>query len=139
MRIHRIELQAFGPFAGRETVDLEPLNDAGLFLLDGPTGAGKSTVLSAVCYALYGSIPGRRSVDTLASTHAAPGARPEAGPDQAALRPEPGRTPLGGLTLRSTADTAQTTASLKAPATASKPWCAQERRVGTGQGFCLVN
>ncbi|MGT2478529.1 hypothetical protein ACU4GR_05765 [Methylobacterium oryzae CBMB20] len=70
---------------------------------------------------------------------AAPGARPEAGPDQAALRPEPGRTPLGGLTLRSTADTAQTTASLKAPATASKPWCAQERRVGTGQGFCLVN
>lgn len=77
MRIHRIELQAFGPFAGRETVDLEPLNDAGLFLLDGPTGAGKSTVLSAVCFALYGSIPGRRSVDTLASTHAAPGTRPE--------------------------------------------------------------
>ena len=77
MRIHRLELQAFGPFAGRETVDLDPLNDAGLFLLDGPTGAGKSTVLSAVCFALYGSIPGRRSVDTLASTHAAPGTRPE--------------------------------------------------------------
>lgn len=73
----------------------------------------------------------------------APGSRPEAGPDQAALRPEPGRAPLGSLTLRGTAaDPAQTTASLRAPATgsgASKPWCAQERRVGTGQGFCLVN
>ena len=59
MRIHRIELQAFGPFAGRETVDLEPLNEAGLFLLDGPTGAGKSTVLAAVCFALYGTLPGQ--------------------------------------------------------------------------------
>ena len=77
MRIHRIELQAFGPFAGRETVDLEPLNEAGLFLLDGPTGAGKSTVLAAVCFALYGTLPGQRSADSLASTHASPGTRPE--------------------------------------------------------------
>lgn len=77
MRIHRIELQAFGPFAGRETVDLEPLNEAGLFLLDGPTGAGKSTVLAAVCFALYGTLPGQRSADSLASTHALPGTRPE--------------------------------------------------------------
>ncbi|MBN6824687.1 hypothetical protein JRF84_34590, partial [Methylobacterium organophilum] len=48
------------------------------------------------------------------------------------------REPLRGTA----ADPAQTTASLRAPATgsgASKPWCAQERRVGTGQGFCLVN
>ncbi|MGU3543467.1 hypothetical protein [Methylobacterium sp. A52T] len=55
----------------------------------------------------------------------------------------PGRVPLGSLPLRGTAaDPAQTTASLKVPATgpgASKPWCAQERRIGTGQGFCLVN
>ncbi|MGE8131094.1 hypothetical protein ACQKQD_29350 [Methylobacterium sp. NPDC080182] len=73
----------------------------------------------------------------------APGSRAEAGPDPVALRPAPGRVPVGSLTLRGTAaDPAQTTASLKVPATgpgASKPWCAQERRIGTGQGFCLVN
>lgn len=77
MRIHRLELEAFGPFAGRETVDMESLNDAGLFLLDGPTGSGKSTVLAAVCFALYGTVPGKRTADTVASTHAPIGTRPE--------------------------------------------------------------
>lgn len=65
----------------------------------------------------------------------APGLRLGTGPDQTAFRPAPGRSPLGSTA----ADPAQTTASLKAPSAASKPWCAQERRVGTGQGFCLVN
>ncbi|WP_345820749.1 hypothetical protein ABC766_01300 [Methylobacterium fujisawaense] len=54
--------------------------------------------------------------------------------------PDPVPTPPGSLALRSTAaDAAQTTASLKAPSATPKPWCAQERRVGTGLGFCLVN
>lgn len=77
MRIHRLELQAFGPFAGRETVDFTVLNEAGLFLLDGPTGSGKSTVLSAICFALYGTVPGGRTPDSVASTHASVGTRPE--------------------------------------------------------------
>ncbi|WP_457108607.1 hypothetical protein [Methylobacterium sp. P5_C11] len=69
-----------------------------------------------------------------------PGLRLGAVPDQAAIRPEPARTPPGGPALRSAAsDATQTTASLKAPSAAPKPWCAQERRVGTGLGFCLVN
>lgn len=77
MRIHRLELQAFGPFAGREEVDFTVLNDAGLFLLDGPTGAGKSTVLAGICFALYGSVPGERSPESLASTQSPLGTRPE--------------------------------------------------------------
>ena len=77
MRIHRLELQAFGPFAGRENVDFSELNEAGLFLLDGPTGAGKSTVLAGICFALYGTVPGGRSAEGLASTQSPIGTRPE--------------------------------------------------------------
>jgi DNA repair protein SbcC/Rad50 len=77
MRIHGLQVQAFGPFAGREEVDFGVLNDAGLFLLDGPTGAGKSTVLAGICFALYGSVPGDRTPESLASTQAPIGTRPE--------------------------------------------------------------
>jgi len=77
MRIHGLQLQAFGPFAGRQEVDFGVLNDAGLFLLDGPTGAGKSTVLAGICFALYGSVPGDRTPESLASTQAPIGTRPE--------------------------------------------------------------
>ena len=68
---------AFGPFAGTETVDFDALNDAGLFLLTGPTGAGKTSLLDAVCFALYGRCPGARGVKTLKSQHAADRRRPE--------------------------------------------------------------
>jgi exonuclease SbcC len=54
MRIHSLRLRAFGPFAGEQFIDFEPLGAGGLFLLDGPTGAGKSTVLDAITFALYG-------------------------------------------------------------------------------------
>ncbi len=54
MRLHRLRLRAFGPFAGEQSIDFEPLGAGGLFLLDGPTGAGKSTVLDAITFALYG-------------------------------------------------------------------------------------
>lgn len=77
MRLHRLEIQAIGPFAEREEIDFADLDQAGLFLLDGPTGAGKSTVLASICYALYGSVPGQRKLDSLHSTLAAPGVRPE--------------------------------------------------------------
>ena len=60
MRLHRLEVTAFGPFAGTETLDLDGLGASGLFLLHGPTGAGKTTVLDAVCFALFGQVPGSR-------------------------------------------------------------------------------
>ena len=61
MRLHSLEVTAFGPFAGTASVDFDELSDAGLFLLTGPTGAGKSSVLDAVCFALYGDVPGDRA------------------------------------------------------------------------------
>lgn len=80
MRLHRLDITAFGPFGGSQSVDFDELSSAGLFLLHGPTGAGKTSVLDAVCYALYGSVPGVRQSGqglTLRSDHAATGTRTE--------------------------------------------------------------
>ncbi len=54
MKLHTLEIQAFGPFAGKQTIEFSALGENPLFLIDGPTGAGKSSILHAVCYALYG-------------------------------------------------------------------------------------
>lgn len=73
MRIHALEIAAFGPFAGTERIDFDTLSDAGLFLLCGPTGAGKTSVLDAVCFGLYGEVPGdRNAAKRLRSDHADP-------------------------------------------------------------------
>lgn len=78
MRIHRLEIQAFGPFADRQVIDFDELGAHGLFLLNGPTGAGKTSILDAICYALYGSVPGSRQTSKrLRSDHAAPDTSPE--------------------------------------------------------------
>ncbi|MDR7172235.1 exonuclease SbcC [Nocardia kruczakiae] len=60
MRLHRLELTAFGPFAETARVDFDELGADGLFLLHGHTGAGKTTVLDAIAFALYGRVPGAR-------------------------------------------------------------------------------
>ncbi|MFJ7769822.1 AAA family ATPase [Streptomyces sp. NPDC097107] len=80
MRLHRLDVTAFGPFGASQGVDFDDLSAAGLFLLHGPTGAGKTSVLDAVCYALYGSVPGARQSGqgmSLRSDHAAVGTRTE--------------------------------------------------------------
>ncbi|WP_353941134.1 SMC family ATPase [Streptomyces sp. HUAS MG91] len=82
MRLHTLRITAFGPFGGSQEVDFDALSSAGLFLLHGPTGAGKTSVLDAVCYALYGSVPGARQSaagqgQNLRSDHAEPGVRTE--------------------------------------------------------------
>ena len=61
MRIERIEFEAIGPFAEYFDIDLNKLGDAALFLIDGPTGAGKSTILDAITYAIYGDTSGSES------------------------------------------------------------------------------
>jgi exonuclease SbcC len=77
VRIHRLEISAFGPFAGTEHIDFDRLSAHGLFLLNGPTGAGKTSVLDAVCFALYGSVPGaRQDGKRLRSDHAEAAAEP---------------------------------------------------------------
>ncbi|MEW2124100.1 SMC family ATPase [Streptomyces sp. NPDC007259] len=73
MRLHTLRITAFGPFGATEEIDFDALSSAGLFLLHGPTGAGKTSVLDAVCYALYGAVPGARQSPgtSLRSDHAA--------------------------------------------------------------------
>ncbi|MBF4620858.1 AAA family ATPase [Clavibacter sp. VKM Ac-2542] len=77
MDLHRLTLQAIGPFAGEHVIDLAELGRSGLFLLEGPTGSGKSTLIDAVVFALYGSLASEGSSrDRLHSHHAAPGVEP---------------------------------------------------------------
>ncbi|MFG2503177.1 AAA family ATPase [Streptomyces sp. NPDC048441] len=81
MRLHRLRITAFGPFGTTQDIDFDELSAAGLFLLHGPTGAGKTSVLDAVCYGLYGSVPGARQGGgqgvTLRSDYAQPTVRTE--------------------------------------------------------------
>ncbi len=73
MRPIRIRMQAFGPFAGTETVDFTRLGERAFFLIHGPTGAGKTTLLDALCFSLYGDTSGgERDARAMRSDHAAP-------------------------------------------------------------------
>lgn len=70
MRPERLRISAFGPYAGEEDVDFSVLENHTLFLICGPTGAGKSTILDAMCYALYGKTSGAvRSGEDLRSNY----------------------------------------------------------------------
>lgn len=74
MRPLYLSLCAFGPYAGREELNLEQFGQSGLVLVAGDTGAGKTTIFDAVCYALFGKLSGRvRGVETVRSDYAAPG------------------------------------------------------------------
>jgi exonuclease SbcC len=78
MRLHRLAVTAFGPFAGTVEADLDEVGRDGLFLLWGPTGAGKTTLLDAVVFALYGRVPGARGEEKrLRSDHADAATRTE--------------------------------------------------------------
>ncbi|GHD14230.1 nuclease SbcCD subunit C [Nocardiopsis kunsanensis] len=72
MRLHTLTVRAFGPFAGQEHVDFDRLTAGGLFLVHGPTGAGKTSILDAVCFALYGRVPGARHNDRSPKSDHAP-------------------------------------------------------------------
>ena len=71
MKIRWLRIQGIGPFAGEHTVDFSAFEDSGLFLLDGPTGAGKSTLIDAITFALYGDVARTKdaSKDRLRSNH----------------------------------------------------------------------
>jgi exonuclease SbcC len=77
VRLHRLEITAFGPFSGTVEVDFDALAGAGLFLIQGRTGAGKTSVLDALCFALYGQVPGARNAAKGLRSHHAPA---DAGP-----------------------------------------------------------
>ena len=61
MKLKRLEFEGIGSFVDRMEIDFETLSGAGLFLIEGPTGSGKSTILDAIVFALYGSVAGANS------------------------------------------------------------------------------
>ena len=71
MKIRWLRITGIGPFTGTHTVDFSAFEDSGLFLLDGPTGAGKSTLIDAITFALYGDVARTKdaSKDRLRSNH----------------------------------------------------------------------
>jgi exonuclease SbcC len=73
MRPLKLTLSAFGPFPNQEVIDFSLLGHSPFFLINGPTGSGKSTILDAICYALYGSTTGNeRTGDQMRSDLADP-------------------------------------------------------------------
>ena len=71
MILHNLEFEAFMAYPKRQEINFDTLNSAGVFLLNGPTGAGKTTILDAICYALYGETSSDRESAKLHSTYAA--------------------------------------------------------------------
>lgn len=73
MRPIRIEMSAFGPYAGKQIVEMDRLGTSGIYLITGDTGAGKTTIFDAIVFALYGTASSdRRSGDMLRSRYAEP-------------------------------------------------------------------
>ena len=74
MKPIKLALSAFGPYADRAPdIDFERFSEKGLFLISGDTGAGKTTIFDAVCYALFGEVSGSyRKTQNLRSEYAKP-------------------------------------------------------------------
>lgn len=73
MKPLRLTLSAFGPYPKEQTLDFRKLYNRSLFLIHGPTGAGKTTILDAIAFALYGECSGHtRDTKRIRSDHAMP-------------------------------------------------------------------
>jgi exonuclease SbcC len=71
--MHRLEIEGFGPFRRPQVVDFDAFAADGIFVISGRTGAGKSSILDAICFALYGSVPRYDTGEKrLRSDHSAP-------------------------------------------------------------------
>ncbi|HET8595528.1 MAG TPA: SMC family ATPase [Intrasporangium sp.] len=73
MQLHLLEMTAIGPYAGTERIDFASVGRAGLFLLEGPTGSGKSTIIDAITFGLYGKVAqAAADLERIHSHHADP-------------------------------------------------------------------
>jgi DNA repair protein SbcC/Rad50 len=61
VRFHRLTIAGVGPFRAQQEIDFDAVSASGLFLIEGPTGAGKTTIIDAIVFALYGSLSGAES------------------------------------------------------------------------------
>lgn len=64
MKPIKLTIQAFGPFSDVQEIDFTKLGTNPLFLINGPTGSGKTSVLDAICFALYGETTGNERQGT---------------------------------------------------------------------------
>ncbi len=79
MRIHRLEISGIGPFRDRQVIDFDELSASGLFLIDGPTATGKTTIIDSITYALFSTLSGEESTkDRMRSDYSA-------GPDRSEI------------------------------------------------------
>jgi len=69
MRALRLEVEGFGPYLTRQEVDFTAFDTDRLFVITGKTGAGKSTILDAITFALYGDVPRYDGTKTTARSH----------------------------------------------------------------------
>ena len=73
MRPLKLTITAFGPYATQQIIDFSELKGRNLFVITGDTGSGKTTILDAIAYALYGKASGRdRDGESLRSHFASP-------------------------------------------------------------------
>ena len=78
MKPLQLTMRAFGAYAGEQIIDFTLLGDKNFFLIHGPTGSGKTTILDAISFALYGSASGDlREVKTCAATTLPPNKKPK--------------------------------------------------------------
>jgi len=78
MKPLKLTLRAFGPYAGEEVLDFRDLEDRSFFLIHGPTGSGKTSILDGICFALYGETSGQeRDGKFMRSHHSGPPGHPE--------------------------------------------------------------
>jgi exonuclease SbcC len=76
MKPIRLVVQAFGPYADVQVFDFQELGNHTFFLIHGDTGSGKSAILDAICYALYGDSSGGERTGLQLRSHHAPAHRP---------------------------------------------------------------
>lgn len=69
MRPHALTFGGIGAYAGTVDINFDELSSLGLYLIVGPTGAGKTTIFDAMTYALFGRVAGERPVSGIISDH----------------------------------------------------------------------